>query len=415
MGKGAGLTLGGKIAVFLIVAASFYGAYRMFVGPQGKPAGAGAESAGGSNRSDADKNAQSGNDSPETASTDAPDCEFGIAYGTEKKRWLEWAVAEFAKSPNGRKINVNLIPFGSLEGGQAVLKGDKRIHVWSPASALYKDVFTQEWKLQQSSEPIVREEPLALSPMVFVMWDERFQSFSKKYKEVSFRSIGQALADPAGWSGIADQDQWGAFKFGHTHPNQSNSGLMTLVLMTYEFHNKTRNLVLKDILDVPLQEWMQPIERATTGLSNSTGNMMRDMVLRGPSSYDCVFVYENVAIDYLKNAQGRWGELHISYPTRNMWNDNPYYVLNVPWSSPEQRRAAGLFLDFLLTERIQAEALVHGFRPGNPAVSIKSADSPFVTYEKHGLRIDLTTICEPPSADVINNLLISWQRSQGNR
>ncbi|NJK90840.1 MAG: hypothetical protein HC904_02780 [Blastochloris sp.] len=26
-----------------------------------------------------------------------PEIEVGIAYGTEKKRWLEWAVAEFAK------------------------------------------------------------------------------------------------------------------------------------------------------------------------------------------------------------------------------------------------------------------------------------------------------------------------------
>ena len=46
-------------------------------------------------------------------------------------------------------------------------------------------------------------------------------------------------------------------------------------------------------------------------------------MLKGPSSYDAVFVYESVAIDYLKNAEGRWGALHIIYPAYNMWNDNP--------------------------------------------------------------------------------------------
>ena len=33
---------------------------------------------------------------------------------------------------------------------------------------------------------------------------------------------------------------------------------------------------------------MNGIENATTGMSNSTGNMMRDMVLRGPSSFDAL-------------------------------------------------------------------------------------------------------------------------------
>ena len=251
--------------------------------------------------------------------------------------------------------------------------------------------------------------------MVFVMWDERYQAFAKKYQEVGFRNVGLALAEPGGWKSIAEKPEWGLFKFGHAHPNQSNSGLMTLVLMACEFHNKNRGLTLNEIVDVPFQQWMQTVERGVSGLSNSTGNMMKDMVLRGPSSFDCLFVYENVAIDYFKNAEGRWGQLRIVYPTKNMWNDNPYYVLNVPWSSPAQRQAAGLFLDFLLSEPVQTQALVHGFRPGNPAIPINGPDSPFTTYQKYGLQVELSSICDPPSAEVIHNLLASWQRSVGNR
>jgi len=47
---------------------------------------------------------------------------------------------------------------GSLEAAQAILKGDQQIHVWSPASALYKDVFVQEWDHSALDEPIAREE-----------------------------------------------------------------------------------------------------------------------------------------------------------------------------------------------------------------------------------------------------------------
>ena len=247
--------------------------------------------------------------------------------------------------------------------------------------------------------------------MVFVMWDERYQAFVKKYQNVSFRTIGQALDEKAGWEGIAGRSEWGLFKFGHTHPNQSNSGLMTLVLMAFDYHRKCRGLEMKDILDEGFQDWMRGIERGVTGLSNSTGNMMREMVLKGPSSFDALFVYESVAVDYLKNAEGRWGRLRILYPDLNMWNDNPFYVLDTPWSSAEQRRATGTFLDFLMTEPIQKQSLTHGFRPGNPSVALKSADSPFVQQASFGLRVDLTTSCEPPGSAIIANLLASWQRA----
>ena len=342
--------------------------------------------------------------------------EIGIAYGTEKKRWLENAVQQFAQTDQGKNIKVHLVPKGSLEGAQAILAGDQTINVWSPASSLYKDIFVQEWGLKYDNKnPIRREESLALTPMVFVFWSERYDAFIGKYKEVSFDTIGQALQEKGGWNAIAGKPEWGLFKFGHTHPNKSNSGLSTLTLMAYEYQKKDRDLTLKDILDPGFQSWMDKIESAVGGLSDSTGNMMKDMVLRGPSSYDALFVYENVAIDYLKNAEGRWGELRIAYPKRNIWNDNPYYIVDAPWSTPEQIKAAGVFADFLLSEPIQRQSLDHGFRPGNPQVPVKFPESPLVQYQKYGLQIDIGATCEPPKAEVINNLLAGWQRSQGSR
>jgi ABC-type sulfate transport system substrate-binding protein len=188
---------------------------------------------------------------------------------------------------------------------------------------------------------------------------------------------------------------------------------MTLLLMAHEYHKKTGRLDLAEILNPSFQTWMGAFEKGVSGLANSAGTMMRDMVLRGPSSYDGVFVYENVAIDYLKSAEGRWGELRVAYPTLNMWNDNPYYVLDTAWSTPDQRKAAGAFLDYLLSEPVQKRALEHGFRPGNPVVPIKAAGSPFIEYQRFELRIEVGAMCESPRADVINNLLASWQRSQG--
>jgi ABC-type Fe3+ transport system substrate-binding protein len=407
------LTSAGRLVVLLFVAACLYGAYYLFVR---KPIGGGTAKPGGSTPAPQ----ASGQGGGVFGGGDAPAVTIGIAYGTEKERWLQWAAGEFAKTDDGKRIRVDLIPMGSQEGAQAVLAGDTRIHVWSPASALYKDVFLQEWQVKHAGgspnapdAPIVREENLALTPMVFVMWAERHDAFVAKYGQVSFRTLGQALAEPSGWQAIAGKPEWGLFKLGHTNPGESNSGLMTLVLMAYDFHDKTRDLSLKDILDPGFAAWMQGIERGVSGLANSTGNMMREMVLKGPSAFDALIVYESVAIDYLKNAEGRWGDLHVVYPPKNVWNENPYYVLDTPWSSKEQQQVAGKFLDFLLTEPIQRQSLTHGFRPGNPAVPIRFAGSPFVAYERFGLKVALGTVCEPPKAEVINNLLAGWQRSHG--
>jgi ABC-type Fe3+ transport system substrate-binding protein len=391
---GPKLTFLGKAFIFLFIVGCIAGAYYLFVGK---------------------KSLQETKERASSLLGGGPPVEVGIAYGTEKQRWLEWAVTEFAKTSEGKRIKINLIPMGSLEGAHALLGGDQRINVWSPASAAYKDIFVQEWQVKYNDNPIVREEPIALTPMVFVVWDERYQAFVQKYKTMSFQTVSEALQAKGGWDEIAKHPEWGLFKFGHAHPNQSNSGLMTIVLAAYTYQHKTKDLNLKDVLDVNFQHWLQQMENGASGMSNSTGNMMREMVLKGPSSYDALFVYESVAIDYLKNAEGRWGQLRVVYPEYNAWNESPYYIVNASWSTGDQRKAADAFLNFLLTEPIQKESLVHGFRPANPSVPVKFADSPFVKYVGNGVQVDLQKICEPPKAEVVNNLLASWQRSQGNR
>lgn len=333
-----------------------------------------------------------------------------IAYGTEKRRWLTYAVDKFAETRDGKSIGIDLIPLGSLEGARETVKGDKKIHVWSPASSAFKNVFLNEWELSHGGNPIAREERLALTPMVFVMWKDRFDEFEKKQGALNFETIRQAVNEPGGWDTIAGKPEWGFFKFGHTNPNQSNSGMLALTLMAHHYHDKTTPLELQDIVNAEFQTWLKGIEGNVTGLINSTGNMMRDMVLKGPASYDCIFVYENVAIDYLKNAEGRWGKLHVVYPDINMWNDNPYYVIDAPWTSSAEKKAAEKFLDFLMSEVIQKQSLTHGFRPGNPAIPVIGPDSPFTRFEEYGMTVQINSVAEPPKAEAITNLLTGWQR-----
>ncbi|HSJ04557.1 MAG: extracellular solute-binding protein [Verrucomicrobium sp.] len=400
---GPRLTLLGRLFILTFMAACAYGAWQLFSRPQTSP----------SPSQPAEKSGAATPAPSEAPGKPAHGVTVRISYGTEKKRWLEWAVTEFARTPEGRGITVELIPQGSLEGARSVVSGKERIHVWSPASSAYKNVFLQEWQLAQgNSDAIVREEALALTPMIFVFWKERYDAFLSKYREVSFDTIGTALQEPAGWSGIASKPEWGFFKYGHSDPSQSNSGLLGLVLYAQHYHKKNASLAMADVMDAGFNQWLRGFARNVAGMSNSTGTMMRDMVLKGPASYDCLLVYESVAIDYLKNAEGRWGALQVAYPTHNIWNDNPYYIINAPWSTVEDRKAADAFLNYLLGEAAQKQALVHGFRPAEPNVSLKNADSPFILHANQGLRIEIPSICEAPKADALTNLLVGWQRAR---
>ena len=348
--------------------------------------------------------------------TDPDSVEINVAFGTEKQQWLATATAEFEKSPTGRGIKINLHGMGSMEAARAVVNGPEPIpiHVWSPASSAYRDAFEREWHAKHGNQPIIKVENLALTPMVFVTWESRHQAYLKKFSKLTFETIATAMNEPGGWGTIAGQAEWGRFKFGHTHPDRSNSGLMTLVLMAYEFFKKDRNLSATDVAQPAFQKWLRAFElgvvRPGGPLTASTGTLMKEMVLRGPSQYDCVIIYESLAIDYLKAARDRWGEFRIDYPEPNIWNEHPYYILDVPWSDSRQRAAAGEFLKFLMSEPIQKYAVNHGFRPGNPDVSVRYPDSPFLRLAERGLRIDLPRMCEPPENDILQQLTASFQR-----
>ena len=347
---------------------------------------------------------------------DAP-VELNIAYGTEKRKWLEAAAEEFARTPAGKGIVINLIGRGSVQGADDILggPGSRPIHVWSPASGAYRDVFEREWKVRRGGgNPILGAQNLVLTPMVFVFWKDRHDAFLKKYDRVDFRTLGEAMHEPGGWGTIAGRPEWGLFRFAHTHPARSNSGLMTLVLMAYEFAGKQRGLSLADITRADFQASFQRFEHGIArhggSLTESTGTLMEEMVRRGPSEYDCLVLYENLAVDFMKAAEEHWGELRVVYPDPNLWNEHPYYILDVPWSDRRHQDAAGAFLRYLMSEPVQRQALKHGFRPGDPAFSARSPDGPLTRMEKYGIRLDIPRVAEPPRAEVVNDLLSAFRR-----
>jgi Ca-activated chloride channel family protein len=336
--------------------------------------------------------------------------EIGIAYGTEKKDWLEWAVTEFGKTEHGKNIKITLIPMGSVEGAKAVLEQDKRIQVWSPASSLIQSLLVEPWQKEHNKDPILSDAPLVLTPMVIVMWADRFEAFKAKYNEVSFKSIVSAATEKTGWTAIADKPDWGLFTFGYTKPTYSNSGLMALVLMAYDYAGLSRDVKPEHVMDEGFIGWLKTAQESLSSEEESTNKLMDSMLRHGPSQLNGVFVYENLALTSLKTAENRWGKLKIIYPTRSVWNDNPFFILDVPWSSEEQRQAAKIFQQFLLSADAQKVARDKFlFRPASLELPITGEGSAFDALQDV-VKTDVATI-KRPSAEVLNQLIQLWKRN----
>src|SRR3974377_2154050 len=154
MADGPRLTAVGNIFIFLFVIVCGSGAYYLF----NKDKLTGGKGRGGSSGGGVLDTLTGGGEQVEVGVASRTEKQrrlggvrWGLAYGAEKQRGLEWAVQEFSKTREGKRIKINLIPMGSLEGAHALLGGDQRIQVWSPASALYKDIFVEEWQGEKTN------------------------------------------------------------------------------------------------------------------------------------------------------------------------------------------------------------------------------------------------------------------------
>src|SRR5215510_907585 len=274
-----------------------------------------------------------------------------VLYSTEKEAWLNEVIVDFERTNStidGHPIKIELEKMGSWEINAAVLDGTRQPDIVSPASSLQIAALVDA-SAAKFGRPLINPADTAVcrsvvkTPLVLVAWKERADVIWGRQPGLSlWRDLHNALVDPQGWAAY-NHPEWGYVKFGHTNPLQSNSGFMTILLMTYGYYNKTTNLSASDILsNSDYQKWFLETESSIGQFEYSTGPLMEKMVAYGPSTFDMVTVYEATAIEQAQNAVGRYGELRVYYPPAVLWSDHPFCVLNADWVTPEKTAAATL-------------------------------------------------------------------------
>ena len=324
-----------------------------------------------------------------------------VVYSTDKKQWLTEAAARWeATNPQvgGRPIKVVLRSEGSQSIVSGLTGGTLKPTAISPASTL--QITQINAATIENRQNIAQDaQPLVFTPLVIVAFEG---------------SPADALrADATLWAMLQQQasipDRSQKLLFGQTSPVSSNSGLQTLLLMAYAYHNKTSGLTPADINNPEFVAWLTTYARNVEKFGESTGTFMTEMIQFGQSRYAAAAVYESTAIENINTAINRKLSLRIMYPPANLWSDHPFAVLDAPWVSADQRDAARQLRDFLLATEQQQQAVGFGFRPSAPDVAIDGPDSPFVKYAPSGVQRDIPVLVADPSAETIEALLALWR------
>jgi Ca-activated chloride channel family protein len=337
-----------------------------------------------------------------------------IVYGSEKKAWMEPLVeqynAEKHKTESGSFIEVVATPMGSIESVDAILAETIRPTVWSPASSVYVPVANAEWR-KTHAEDLTDEKlnDLVRSPVVIAMWEPMARTLGWPDSPIGWADIADLSISEEGWAAYG-YPEWGIFKFGHTHPDFSNSGIISVIAEAYAGLDKQRGLTLEDIQDEELRAFMESVESSVIHYGRSTGFFATRMFEKGPSYLSAAVMYENLVVEQeTKRINGDSFQLPVVaiYPKEGtFWSNHPYAILNVPWINDEMKEAARLFEQFLLDRPQQVKAIELGFRPADISIDL----GPPLDAE-HGVDIQQPqTVLEVPSAEVTAAIRDLWQQ-----
>jgi Ca-activated chloride channel homolog len=325
-----------------------------------------------------------------------------FAYGSEKDDWLKAITPAFNADPrqqvDGAQIHVILEPMGSGELIEALRTGNLKPHLVSPASQVFLKL----------ADPGLLDKTTSLvtSPVVIAVWEDKANALAQKWpgRRIGWSDIFELAKGTGGWADFG-HPEWGRFKFGHTHPEHSNSGLIAVVAQAYAAAHKTAGLSVDDVNTADTAKLMAGIGRSVVYYGSSTGFFGKRMSEK-PDLLDAAVLYENMVVLHNRDRKSGVPKLVAIYPSDGTFmSDHPVGIVTKSWVKDPEKQAAQKYIDWLLEEPQQKKALEYGFRPGNAAVAVSApvdADNGVDPAQPERL-------LEVPSAEVLRACQKAWR------
>jgi Ca-activated chloride channel homolog len=336
--------------------------------------------------------------------------ELIFTYGSEKEAWIKDVTATFNsgshKTGSGKKIFVKAVAMGSGETVDEVISGRRQTHLISPASAAFIKLGNAQSRTQTGKDLVASTETLVLSPVVIAMWKPMAEALGWGKKPIGWSDILALARNEQGWSAYGRQ-QWGAFKFGHTHPEFSNSGLISLLAEVYAATGKVTGLTLADVNKPATGAYLEGIEHAVVHYGSSTGFFNSKMLANGPEYLSAAVLYESNVIESYSSQYNLPFPVVAIYPKEGtFWSDHPVGVVERDWVTPEHRDAAKAYVQFLLERPQQEKTLSYGFHPGDVNIPLTAPID-----AQHGVDPqEPKTTLEVPTVEVMDAVIKLWRQ-----
>ncbi len=286
---------------------------------------------------------------------------LSMTYSSEKASWISQSSNRFLEywetrqleDPSLKDIALDFQPYGSGDSMIALLNGEIKPVIWSPASNLWIPLLNAKWMDYTNKEiPLVTNfTRLIYSPVVIATWED----FYAKHPFNGFNDLHDLIVDNKSLINLA-----------HTDPSASNSGFMATIMMVSAYLSMDpEDITLSNIYGDGVAQWMTEIESAAILYGKSTGFLSRYMLAEGPSTLQVTILYENLIKDAAIKAEEEWGQKLIAvYPEEGaLFSDHPFCILDAEWVSDDQKFVAQEYLNFLSQKKMIKAAIDVGFRP----------------------------------------------------
>jgi Ca-activated chloride channel family protein len=357
--KGRGLTIA-IVGIFLAVCAAVIWL------AQGDKKGSGSASA------DAATASSTGTAAPGAPA--GPAVEIVVSSSDGKKEWIEDVAKAFHESKaevSGKPIRVQVIHMKSGESLQKILDGKEKPTLWSPAGQSWIELINQTWTTRTGHAFIDASRPTVVSGLVVAMWEPMARALGWPDKPIGWDDMIKVASDPKGWASYG-HPEWGAFRFGHGHPDFSTSAMMSVISTIYAAAGKKAGLTADDLKNPKVIEKVGALEKAIVHYGESSSWLTEKLCTKGPAYLSAVTLYEANVVKANDKYKGKMPfKLVAVYPKEGtFWENHPTGVVNADWVTADQKAAAEKFLAFMTSKEQQAKAPKYGYRPTDPSVPV---------------------------------------------
>lgn len=302
---------------------------------------------------------------------------ISIVTNDTKAEWLGKVTDAFNAAPlktsAGHQIVVEMIQESSPDPTvKKIVAGELQATLWSPSDISWVEQANQLLK-DKGQPPVVSEAcpPIAYIATGFAMWRPMAEALGWPDEPIGWKQITELAGDPQGWAKYG-HPEWGQFKFGHSHPEQSSTGFNMLASLAYAAAGKTSELSAQDVYAPAVKDSFRKLELDTFHYGTSTSRLLNLMAARGPGYLHATTSSETAYI-YTVEHQGstlRFPWAFIFPAEGTFWMDNPTCILQAKWVSDEQKEAAKIYRDYLLSPAAQDKAVEIGLRPAVAGIDI---------------------------------------------